>query len=266
VKFRLRSVLGLVYKSFLGAGSRRRTGEAAPLRLLLRYGLRLIAISIAVFLAFRLISFLVSAYRFHGEFVFVTVEESSSQALAALPLGFERLSDTFVDCEERILELPKKPFLWGVSLGTYYSASSQGIEFEEWVKFSRTGKLTVPVGRPVDVKGRDLSGEAVPLVDNPARIVRGELVVERTERSGAIRFRYGDKRVTLRPGESWAEILALVDGVLVEIGADTWESALEEYLASGVPVTRVAVSNRGFWPKTGVYARGEGVKGIEVLP
>lgn len=196
--------------------------------------------------------FVAHAYRYREEFVFVTVEESSSRALAALPLGWERLPGVFVDCESRSIELEKKPWLWGVSLGTHYSASSQGIEFEESTCFSRTGKGTVSLDRPISVTGRDLTGNEIQLVDNGARVVRGDLVIEGTARSGVVRFRYGGERFSLSPGESWAEVLALVDGDVVKVDPESWESAVDEYLALGAPLTRVAVANRGFWPKNGV--------------
>ena len=98
--------------------------------------------------------------------------------------------------------------------------------------------------------GRDLSGNVIELIDNSARVVRGDLFIEGTARSGVVRFRYGGERFSLAPGESWAEILALEDGRLVTVDEASWESSIQEYLASGVPVTRVAVSNRGFWPKS----------------
>ncbi|MGI6662516.1 MAG: hypothetical protein ACOX4B_03430 [Bacillota bacterium] len=220
----------------------------------LHRGVRALAVPLIALLVGWTVLFLVNAYRYRDEFVFVTIEESSSQALAALPLGWERLTGIFVDCENRCLELKEKPRLWGVSLGAYYSASSQGIEFEESMDFSRTGKAAIPLRRPVSLAGRDLSGNVIELIDNSARVVRGNLVIEGTGRSGIVRFRYGGERFSLAPGESWAEILALVDGTPVRVDEGSWENAVQEYLASGVPVTRVAVSNRGFWPKEGVCA------------
>jgi hypothetical protein len=211
-----------------------------------------LSIPLIVLLLGGFVLFAFHAHRYRDEFVFVTVEESSSQALSALPLGWERLTGIFVDCEEKHLELQRKPWLWGVSLGTYYSAYSQGIEYEESLDFSRTGKAVVPLGRPVFVAGRDLSGNVIELIDNSARVVRGDLFIEGTARSGVVRFRYGGERFSLAPGESWAEILALEDGRLVTVDEASWESSIQEYLASGVPVTRVAVSNRGFWPKSSV--------------
>ncbi len=216
------------------------------------------AVLLALFLGVLAMS-LIHAYRYKDHFVFVTVEESSSRALAAWPLGWERLPGVFVDCENRCLELEKTPRLWGVSLIAHYSASSQGIEYDESVDFSRTGKVIVALSRPVSATGRDLSGNDVELIDNSARVVRGDLVIEGTDRTGVVRFRYGGERFALSPGEAWAEVLALVDGSIVEIDPEAWEGTVDRYLNQGVPVTRVAVANRGLWPKSGVrQPEGEG--------
>lgn len=244
----------MVYRERMLARLPRRVGVSVFVSRLFSGGVRVLAIPLLTLFIGWSALFAVHAYQYREEFVFVTIEESSSQALAALPLGLERLTGVFVDCEKRCLELEKKPRLWGVSLGAYYSASSQGIEFEESIDFSRGGKVTIPLGRPVSVPLRDLSGNIVELVDNSARVARGDLVIEGTERSGVVRFRYGGECFSLAPGESWAELLALVDGTVTEVDEESWEGAVQEYLASGVPVTRIAVCNRGFWPKAGVRA------------
>lgn len=192
------------------------------------------------------------AYRFKDDFVFLTVEESSASALAGLPVGWEKLPRAFIDCEAKIIELDRRPRLIGVSLCVHLSSSSQGIEFREHLGFSRTGRAFLRVAEPVSVKGRDWSGGEVEMVDNGARIVRGDLVVEKTEASGVVHLKYGGKRFSLAPGQSWAELLTVSAASVREIPPESWEAETEACFASGTPVTRLAIANRGFWPKANV--------------
>jgi hypothetical protein len=90
------------------------------------------------------------------------------------------------------------------------------------------------------------------MVDNSARVVRGELVVEKTESTGVVHLRYGGRRFSLSPGQSWAELLTSSDGEITEIPAGSWEEEVDACLAEGRPVTRLAIANRGFWPKSNV--------------
>lgn len=211
-----------------------------------------IALALIALVAAGMAAFGLHAYRCWDEFVFVTVEESSTSALAALPIGWERLPDTFVDCETRLVQVKKRPVLLGVSLGIHSVSSSQGIEFKESLRFSLTGKASVGLARPASVQGQDWLGNTVEMVNNAARVVRGDLAVEKTEASGVVHFRYGDKRFSLAPGQSWAELLAYSDGSLREIHPESWESEVDACLIAGIPVTRLAIANRGFWPKDGV--------------
>jgi hypothetical protein len=192
------------------------------------------------------------AYRYRDEFVFLTVEESSMTALAGLPIGWEKLPGAFIDCEDKSIELDRRPHLFGVSLGVHFVSSSRGIEFAESLRFSRLGRVSVGIGEPVSVQGLDWSGNKVEMVDNSARVVRGELVVEKTESPGVVHLRYGGRRFSLSPGQSWAELLTSSDGEITEIPAGSWEEEVDACLAEGRPVTRLAIANRGFWPKSNV--------------
>lgn len=207
------------------------------------------------------VAFGIHAFRFRDGFVFLTIEESSANALRGLPVAWERLPGVFIDCEAKSIELGRRPLLLGVSLGVHYVASSQGIELGEEVRFSRTGRISVRIADPLSVEGRDLSGAKVEMVDNSARVVRGNLVIEKTEASGVVHLRYGDKRFSLEPGESWAELLTLSGGRVREISPESWEAEVEDCLAAGASVTRLAIANRGLWPKRNVYEVGSVLSG-----
>lgn len=196
----------------------------------------------------------VHVLRFRDCYVMVTVEESSTSAVTSWPLLSERMPGSFLDAEDRSLSLEEKPGLLGVSLCVHYSASSQGIEIADRVRFSRTGRAALNLNRPLSYVTGNLDGEPVELVDNRARVLAGDLVIEKTYPDGTIRFRYGGRRVTLAPGESWAELLALTPEGRKPIDPANWETEFRTCLEEGYPTTRLAVANRGLWPKSGVVA------------
>lgn len=191
---------------------------------------------------------------FKDRYVMVTVEESSTGAVVSWPLLMERLPGVFVDCSSSSLALPEKPGLMGVCLALYYSAVSQGIEFEDSVTFSRTGRAKLSLDRPVSLMTEGQDGSPVEMVDNRARVIAGPLLVERTSVDGAVCLRYGETRFSLKPGESWAEMLALTPEGVRAIRASDWDVEFHHCIDKGYPVTRLAIANRGLWPKAAVKA------------
>ncbi len=190
--------------------------------------------------------------QFRGRFIMVTVEESSTSAVTGWPLLAERLPGVFLDCASSAVSTQTKPGLLGVSLGVYYSATSQGIELGESLAFSRTGRATVPLTRPLSLVTEGLAGEREDIVDNRARVLAGDLTIESTTGDGTVRFRYGGERFSLKPGEAWAEMLVLETGGVKKIDPLNWVDEFPASLESGFPVTRLAIANRGFWPKANV--------------
>jgi len=199
--------------------------------------------------------------RYRNEFVFVMVEESSSHALQALPFGWERLPGIFVDGDSKTIETQSVPSLLGASLAVHNISLSQGIEFAESLRFTALGRARLRLTEPLHVETRNLEGDPIEMIDNSARIVRGDLAITRTKRSGLVYFRYGDEVFTLGPGETWAELLALKDGSLVRIDPDNWEEEVDLCLLRGYPMTRLAVANMGLWPKSGVVTVTYGALG-----
>jgi len=196
-------------------------------------------------------------WQFRDRYVMVTVEESSTSAVTAWPLMSERLPGSFVDASSKSVSVDAKPSLLGVSLCLHYSASSQGIEIADSMRFARTGRAFLNLTGPISYLSDNLDGGRIELVDNTARVLSGGLVLESTRADGSVRFRFGDRRITLRPGESWAELLAMTPDGPVTVDAANWESDFYSYLEKGYPTTRLAVANRGFWPKSGVTAEVE---------
>ena len=188
---------------------------------------------------------------FGDSFVFVTVEESSLNAITGWPLTMPELSQVFIDTGEKILVTPGKKNLLGICLGVYYSASSQGVEFHERLVLSRTGKAVLDLTAPVSFVAPGIDGEAVELVNNLARVVSGKLKIVKTRRDGTVELEYGSKRIVLGPGESWAELLVLEPGGPRAISADRWKEELDRCVRLAYPATRLAIANRGFWPKSG---------------
>lgn len=193
---------------------------------------------------------------FRDSFVMVTVEESSTSAVVAWPLLAERLPDVFIDGTSGVVMLPRKPNLLGVRLGLYYSAASQGIEVRNSMRFSRSGREMLDLDAPISQVVEGLDGRPAEMVDNAARVLSGDLTVEGTSRDGTVRFRYGNSQFSLGPGESWVEMLALTGSGVRAIDPANWEAEVQSCLANGYPATRLAVTNRGFWPKGGVSAGG----------
>ncbi len=196
----------------------------------------------------------VRAWQFRDCFVMVTVEESSTSAVTAWPLLAERLPGSFIDASARTVSLDDPPDLLGVSLCLHYSATSQGIEIADSLRFSRTGRTALELDRPLSYISNNLEGEQIELVDNAARVLAGRLVVEKTSANGTVTFSYGGRRVTLGPGESWAELLVLTPEGPRAVDAANWESEFRGYLEKGYPTTRLAIANRGLWPKASVVA------------
>ena len=194
----------------------------------------------------------VRLWQFHGRFVMITVEESSTSAVVAWPLLSERMPGSFIDAASQVVCLDKKPNLTAVRLCLQYSANSQGIEIADSLEFSRTGKAELDLHKSISYISDALDGGQVELVDNRARVLRGPLTIEKTSADGDVTFAYGEERFTLSPGESWAELLALTADGPVPVNAANWETELNSYMEKGYPATRLAIANRGLWPKSGV--------------
>lgn len=184
----------------------------------------------------------------------ITVEESSTMAVSSWPLLAERLPGVFLDAGSSAITVGRKPGLTGVSLGIFYSATSQGAEFFESMTFSRTGRATVRLTAPLSMVTEDLGGRQVETVDNLARIIAGDLRVEGTSSDGTVRLQYEGCRFTLRPGEVWAEMLVLRPDGVKRIDALNWADEFPDSIEQGYPVTRLAIANRGLWPKANVKA------------
>ena len=195
--------------------------------------------------------------QFKDGFVMITVEESSASAVTSWPLLAERLPGVFLDCENRSVFLKNPPSLIGTCLGVYYSAASQGIEIAESLTFSRTGRASVRLTEPLSLVVEGLEGEKVDIVDNRARVLSGDLKIRGGARDGTVRVSYGGREFSLKPGEAWAELLALTPYGVKRIGVEDWAREVEECVRSGYPLTRLAVANRGFWPKSGVKEGGQ---------
>lgn len=199
----------------------------------------------------------VRAWQFRDSYVMVTVEESSTSALTGWPLLPERMSGHFVDAQSRSVSLGQKPSMLGVSLCVEYSATSQGIEIAESLDFSRTGKARLPLDRPLSYITSDMEGGQLELIDNDRRVVAGPLLVDSVSQDGTVTLHYCDKSFQLAPGETWAELLALTTDGLVPIDPANWDDEYFSYLEQGYPMTRLAVVNRGLWPKSGIAEEPE---------
>ncbi len=196
--------------------------------------------------------FVVKCYWFRDQYVFVTVEESSINALAGWPLGLSELSEVFIDANQSTLVLSENKNLLGVCLGLYYSASSQGIEFNEQLVFSRTGKAVLDLPAPATLTAPNVHGELVELVNNQARVISGKLKVKKTVKDGTVYLEYGGKQLTLKPGEVWAELLVLDPDGPKAVSSNNWKEELQRCFENGYPATRLAIANRGLWPKSRV--------------
>ncbi len=86
---------------------------------------------LALFLLVLCISVCLRWFWFHNDYVFLTIEESSLNALNAWPLTYAESPEVFIDVQEKALVLSQEKSMSGVCLCIYYSASSQGVEFNE---------------------------------------------------------------------------------------------------------------------------------------
>jgi hypothetical protein len=191
---------------------------------------------------------------FGDSYVFLTIEESSLNAINGWPLNMPELSRVFIDVQAKTLVLPEKKNLLGVCLGVYYSATSQGVEFDERLILSRTGRVGLDLTAPASLVVPDINGGEVELVNNLARVVAGKLKIAGTRRDGTVEIEYDSRHITLKPGESWAELLVLEPGGPRAISSGNWQEELDRCVRLGYPATRVAIANRGLWPKSGVKA------------
>jgi hypothetical protein len=189
---------------------------------------------------------------FRDSYVMLTVEESSTGALSMWPLLGEGIPTAYLDCAQRVLQVPNRVNLTGVSLCVYRSATSQGILFSDSIAFSRLGSGRVDLDLSASVPTRDFQGREVDALDSAARVLRGDLKVRKTLPDGTVHLDYGGNQITLKPGESWAELLVSTPDGVYEIQAHEWAEKLNEAWANGWPATRLALCNYGLWPKGGV--------------
>ncbi len=218
-----------------------------------RTGVHLVVAGVAAAAVVMLVC-LVAVYvvPFRGSFVFLTVEESSTSALLSWPLFWDRAPQAYFDPADKVLEIPSKVSLAGVSLVVYYSAVSQGVEFADDLRFSRTGRNSVALLAPLSVETRDWEAREVEIVDNSARVLRANLKVKKTTSSGTVHLVYGEREIILAPGESWAELVLRTPLGIVEVDPQDWSTRLNEAYENEWPATRLAIANFGLWPKGSV--------------
>ncbi len=212
-----------------------------------------VAVLAVIVLAFILIG-VRYAVAFGDDFVFVTVEESSTSALSSWPLLWDKTPQAFIDPKTEILEIPIKVNLAAVSLAVYYTAFSQGVEFADRLVFSRTGRNAIGLEAPLSVMSRDWEGNEVNLVDNEARVLRGDLKITKTKPDGTVHLIYGSERIVLGPGESWAELTLKTPDGTVQVDTEEWGERLTSAFQNQWPATRLAVANLGLWSKKRVQA------------
>lgn len=186
---------------------------------------------------------------FRDHYVMLTVEEASIGALLAWPPSGDQSVCAFVDCEESALHVAEPVRLTGVSLCVYRNATSQGILFSDSISFSRLGRGPIDLDRNVSLRLRSMEGQSIEAIQNDARILRGDLVLLSTGSDGTLSLRYAEEDIVLKPGEHWEELLiSFPDGVR-KVEAAGWVQSLNEAMAKGYPATRLALCNRGLWPK-----------------
>jgi hypothetical protein len=83
------------------------------------------------------------------------------------------------------------------------------------------------------------------------------LTLTSVERDGTIVLDVGDRHVTLKPGEAWAEARVRDGSALLDLSpGPTWEPSLRRAVAGGEPVTRLDIFNYGLWRKERVEKCG----------
>jgi len=210
------------------------------------------ALIIALGLGLAALAYVLSSVRFKDAFIFLSVEESSSNALSVWPPGYEKMPQAIIDPSEKSLLLPKKKSLFGVRLCIYYSVFSQGIQISDDLRFWRLGRGAVRLSKPVLLPVIDLRGETIQAVDNEARVVGGDLEVTETSPEGKVTLKYGGRSIVLHPGETFNQLLVKTPEGVKEVRVPEAAEAIERYLEKGYPLTRLTVTNWGLWPKTNV--------------
>jgi hypothetical protein len=185
------------------------------------------------------------------EFVMITIEESSTSVLKAYPMTSERIPGVFLDEATKTVLFEDNPNLSKVSLVLHYTAVSQGIEYHDQLILSCKDKAKLKMSGPLSLLVEGPGGEKVEAIDNRSRVVSGDLEATICDPDGSVQIRYGSHEFTLAPGQSWAQLLALTPGGTVEILPEDWESCFDLHVENGYPITRVAIANRGLWPKNG---------------
>lgn len=198
---------------------------------------------------------------YKGNYVMISVEESSSLALRTWPVLSEDPVQAWPDVETRTLELAGRSIPRTAVMAVHYSANSLGVRFSDRVLFSATGRLRLPLLRPLSWRVPGENGELVEAVDNSARVLLGDLCFDSCDPRGSVTLRYGTHRVQLGPGESWGVLLVARDEGIQEIAAERWREEVEQAIALGYPVTRLMVTNMGLWPRDRVVRVGEGDHG-----
>lgn len=196
--------------------------------------------------------------RYKGCYVMVRVEESSTLALKTWPALSEDPAQAWADPETKTLEMAQDKMPWTAIMAVHYSANSLGVRFYDRVSFSSTGRMKLPLTRPLSWLVPGENGETVEAVDNAARVLLGDLRFEGCTPQGRIVFKYGPVRIQLDPGDSWGILLVSDGNGIREISGDSWRQEMEEAMVRGYPATRLMVTNMGLWPKDRVTTAGEG--------
>lgn len=191
--------------------------------------------------------------RFRDSFVLLLVEESSTASLRTWPLTWEGVPGAFVDTVTQTLSLPRRKNLTGVCLVLHYTATSLDVEIEDSVRFSRIGKLRLGLTKPISLVGCDINGEVMELVENRARVIEGDLIVEKTLVDGAVHLDYAGNKIVLGPGDTWERLAMLRPEGRVILTPGNWRAGLAEAMIEGYPLTRIAFANMGLWPKANVH-------------
>lgn len=177
-----------------------------------------------------------------ARFLLISVVETDSEVLqTAVVPGLAASPAIRLDPEARVLSVARPDLLprGRYRALAYLLVEDLSVPLQETLAAVRRLPWRFDPGGPVDLRGQ---------VDPSGRLARGPLVLTALDQDGAATFDHLGRRFTLRPGESYGHLWVEDGGAVRDLEpGDEWRQAVEEALAGRARVSRLMVTNHGWW-------------------
>ncbi|HHV79669.1 MAG TPA: hypothetical protein GXX40_08715 [Firmicutes bacterium] len=205
-----------------------------------------VALSLIALLACLILSFWLGKTVITGrtqKCVLLSVLESNTHGLNAVPIAEQVYSPLdSLDPAAPVLSLPPAKKADHAKLIVIHDIDFSGFRVEDRVIPVSKNNTLVDLAQPI--RWGESAGRSI--ADQSCRLETPELLIERFDSAGNVTVRVAERRITLRPGEWFAEATIKSQRLVrLVVGEADWESQLEGAMLRGETVSRLTILNHG---------------------